>query len=115
MIGRLWRGSCAPADAAAYQDHLRRATLPALRQIAGYEGGYVLRREAADAVDFLVLTLWTSFDAIRAFAGEDSERAVIPPEAERLLAGYDERAVHYEVVRSERLCLKPPGFGGEGV
>ncbi len=64
-----------------------------------------------------MLTLWISSDAIRAFVGEDYELAVIPPEAERLLAGYDERVVHYEVVRSERLCLKLklPGFGDEGV
>ena len=97
MIARLWRGTCAPADADAYEHHLRRATLPALREIAGYEGGYVLRREAGDGVDFLVLTLWASLDPIRAFAGDDYELAVVPPEAERLLARFDERAVHYDV------------------
>ena len=97
MIGRLWHGTCAPADVDANEDHLRRATLPALREIAGYEGGYVLRREAGGGVDFLVLTLWASLDAVRAFAGDDYELAVVPPEAERLLARFDERAVHYDV------------------
>jgi heme-degrading monooxygenase HmoA len=78
MIGRFWQGTCAPADADAYVDHLRRATLPALREIAGYEGGYVLRREASGGVDFLVLTLWASLDAVRAFAGDDYGLAVVP-------------------------------------
>jgi heme-degrading monooxygenase HmoA len=87
----------AAADADAYEDHLRRATLPALREIAGYEGGYVLRRETDGGIDFIVLTLWASLDAVRAFAGEDYERAVVPPEAERLLARFDKRAVHYDV------------------
>lgn len=97
MIARLWRGTCAPANADAYEDHLLRATLPALREIAGHEGGYVLRREAGGGVDFLVLTLWASLDAVRAFAGDDYELAVVPSEAERLLARFDERAVHYDV------------------
>jgi ubiquinone/menaquinone biosynthesis C-methylase UbiE/heme-degrading monooxygenase HmoA len=100
MIGRLWQGTCAPTDADAYEDHLRRATLPALRQIAGYEGGYVLRREAGGGVDFLVLTLWVSLDAVRAFAGDDCELAVVPPEAERLLTHFDQRALHYDVARA---------------
>jgi hypothetical protein len=51
MIALLWEGTCAPAEADAYENHLRRATLP--RQIVGYEGGYVLRREAGGGVDFL--------------------------------------------------------------
>lgn len=98
MIARLWRGTCAPANAAAYEDHLLRVMLPALREIAGHEGGYVLRRgEAGGGVDFLVLTLWASLDAVRAFAGDDYELAVVPSEAERLLARFDERAVHYDV------------------
>jgi heme-degrading monooxygenase HmoA len=97
MIARVWHGTCGPADADAYEDHLRRATLPALREIRGYEGGYVLRREAGGGVDFLVLTLWASVDAVRAFAGDDYERAVVPPEAARLLVRFDERAVHYHV------------------
>ncbi len=98
MIGRLWHGTSAHAEAEAYEDHLRRATLPALREIVGYEGGYVLRRETGGGVDFLVLTLWGSLDAVRAFAGDDYELAVVPPEAERLLARFDERAVHYDVL-----------------
>jgi heme-degrading monooxygenase HmoA len=98
VIGRLWHGTCVAGNADAYEDHLRQATLPALHEIAGYEGGYVLRREAGDEVDFVVLTLWGSLEAVRAFAGDDLERAVVPPEAERLLLRFDERAVHYEVV-----------------
>jgi heme-degrading monooxygenase HmoA len=97
MIGRLWRGWTTAADAPRYEEHLCRETFPALRGIDGYEDGYVLRRESGDRVDFVVLTLWRSLEAIRAFAGDDSETAVVPAEARRVLAGFDERAVHYEV------------------
>lgn len=97
MIGRVWRGWTTTADANAYEEHLRRATLPALDKIAGHRGAYVLRREAAEGVEFIVLTLWNSLESLRAFAGEDYEVAVIPPEARALLTRFEETAAHYGV------------------
>jgi len=38
-----------------------------------------------------------SIDAIRAFAGEDYEVAVVPPKARELLKRFDGRSQHYEV------------------
>jgi hypothetical protein len=35
---------------------------------------------------------------VRAFAGEDYELAVVPPEARALLTRFDERSRHYEVL-----------------
>jgi heme-degrading monooxygenase HmoA len=97
VIARVWRGLAAPDDANSYLQHLQQTTLPALRQIAGHQGAYVLRRETELSVEFLVLTLWESLDAVRVFAGDDCEVAVVPDAAARLLASYDERVVHYEV------------------
>lgn len=42
-----------------------------------------------------------SLDAVRAFAGEAYEVAVVPAEARALLAHFDARSQHYEV-RAER-------------
>jgi hypothetical protein len=41
-------------------------------------------------------------DAVRAFAGEDFSRAVVPPKAQALLARFDERSAHYEVREDQR-------------
>lgn len=98
MIGRLWRGWTTPDNADAYVEHLREATLPALREIAGHEGACVLRREADGEVEFIVLTLWGSIGAVRAFAGEPYDVAVISPEARALLTRFEERARHYDAV-----------------
>jgi hypothetical protein len=38
-----------------------------------------------------------SIDAVRAFAGEDYEAAVVPPKARALLSRFDARSQHYEV------------------
>jgi hypothetical protein len=36
-------------------------------------------------------------EAVRVFAGEDYEAAVVPPQARALLSRFDERSQHYEV------------------
>jgi heme-degrading monooxygenase HmoA len=99
MIARLWHGWTAPADGDAYEALLRTTVLPGIQRVAGYEGAYVLRREAAQGaeVEFIVLTLFDSWDAVRAFAGPEYETAVISPEAHQLLSRFDTRAAHYQV------------------
>jgi hypothetical protein len=42
--------------------------------------------------------MWDSVDAIKAFAGEDIEAAVLYPEDERYLVGGESSVVHHEVV-----------------
>jgi hypothetical protein len=66
--------------------------------VSGFRGGYVMRREADGHHEFLVLTLFDSLEAVRAFAGRAYEVPVIEPEAARLLVRGDERAAHYDVV-----------------
>ena len=104
MILRLWHGWTSYANADAYASHLREEVLPGIRQrVAGYRGAYVLRRHAGEEVEFVTLTLFTSMDDIREFAGDDHEQAVVPPTARELLSHFDERSTHYEVV------LEPDG------
>jgi heme-degrading monooxygenase HmoA len=98
MIGRLWRGSTTPENAAAYENVLRTLVLSELDHIPGSKGIYVLRRNADDKVEFITLTLFDSLDAIKAFAGEEYEQAVILPEAHALLAMHEPTAAHYEIV-----------------
>jgi heme-degrading monooxygenase HmoA len=97
MIGRLWRGWTTAGNAPAYEEHLRRETLPALERIDGFAGAHVLRRETDGGIEIVVITLWQSLDAVRAFAGEAYETAVIPPEARKLLARFDATVLHYDV------------------
>ena len=98
MISRQWRGLAKSAHADAYVAHLREETFPSLHQLPGFAGASILRRTLADGVEFLVVTRWSSLEAIRAFAGADVERAVVPPEVQAMMVEYDERARHYEIV-----------------
>jgi heme-degrading monooxygenase HmoA len=98
MIGRVWHGWTTRGNADAYEALLRTKILPGIHLVAGHEGAYLLRRDAGDEVEFITLTFFASMDAVRAFAGQDHEVAVVPAEARRLLSRFDERSVHYEVV-----------------
>jgi len=57
-----------------------------------------LRRVYDDKVEFLLITLWDSWNAIKAFAGEDYEKAVYYPEDEKFLLQLDPHVLHYEVL-----------------
>jgi heme-degrading monooxygenase HmoA len=99
MIGRLWSGRTEPANADAYEAFLRDDLLPDVARLAGARGAYVLRRDTVDgAVEFVTLTLFESLEAVRGFAGDDPDRAVIEPRAQELLAEYDPEVRHFDVV-----------------
>jgi heme-degrading monooxygenase HmoA len=99
MIVRLWRGRALPGAADAYERHVASSVFPKLQRLDGYVGGRVLRRTLDRHVEFMVLTEWSSLTAIRAFAGDALDRAVVEPEAQAILSDYDTHVEHFEVVR----------------
>lgn len=70
---------------------------PELDAAEGCHGAYVLRREHHDEVEFVVLHFFDSIDAVRKFAGDNYEAAVVPEPARKLLARFDATAQHYDV------------------
>lgn len=98
MIARIWHGWTAPANADAYENLLRTKILPGIKQAHDCKGIHLFRRTAGNEVEFITLLFFDSLDVIRKFAGEDYEVAVVPPEARKLLARFDERSQHYETV-----------------
>ena len=69
-----------------------------MQSVAGFCGAELCRREAGDRVEFLVLTRWKSMEAVRAFAGQTAERAVVEPGAAVALVDFDQRVRHYVVI-----------------
>jgi heme-degrading monooxygenase HmoA len=101
VIARIWSASATTAGAAAYVEHFTTKVLPDLKAVDGHRGAYLLRRESGDGgdqVELQVITLWASLDAIRDFAGEDLETAVVEPEARAVLAAYSRTVTHHDVV-----------------
>ena len=70
----------------------------AYRETPGNRGAWMLRRDEGDRTEFVTLSYWDSLDAVRAFAGDDVERAVFYPEDDRFLLERETRVLHYEIV-----------------
>jgi heme-degrading monooxygenase HmoA len=98
VIARTWTGVVLRADADAYADYIRETGFAEYGRTAGNRGAWMLRRDDGDRTEFITLSLWDSVDAIKAFAGEDIEAAVLYPEDERYLIDGESRVTHYEVV-----------------
>jgi mannose-6-phosphate isomerase-like protein (cupin superfamily) len=98
VIARRWTARAAGAEEAdAYLAHFDGAVRPELEGTEGFLGATVERVRDGEAVEIVVVTRWESMDAIRAFAGEDVERAVVAPEARAVLSGFDDRVRHVEL------------------
>lgn len=100
MISRIWHGWTTRENADAYEELLRDSILPgiAARGIAGYRGHHLYRRDAGDEIEFVTVMFLDSMDAVRTFAGPDYETAVVPEAAREVLARFDARSAHYEVL-----------------
>lgn len=99
MISRIWHGWTTPANADAYERLLREEIFAGIaeRRIPGFLGIDLLRRLGDTSVEFVTIMWFDSLEAVRAFAGEDYEAAVVPPKARGVLKRFDARSQHYEV------------------
>lgn len=99
MITRIWHGWTASSNAEAYEDLLRSEIFPGIRdrKIPGYHGFHLLRWNRESDVEFITLMWFESLEAVRGFAGEEYDLAVVPQKARDLLLRFDERSQHYEV------------------
>jgi heme-degrading monooxygenase HmoA len=97
MIARIWRGWALRPAADDYQEHYEREVAGHLRAVSGFRGARLLRQEEDQEVMFTSITFFSGPDAVRGFAGEDYECAVVEEAAQRALIRWDERVTHHEV------------------
>jgi heme-degrading monooxygenase HmoA len=99
MISRIWHGWTTPENADAYESLLKGEIFQGIqsREITGYRGIHLLRRDQGGEVEFITIMWFDSIEAVRSFAGEDYEVAVVPEKARAVLSRYDERSQHYDV------------------
>lgn len=104
MISRIWHGWTNHDNADAYEKLLRTEIFTGIAQqaIPGYHGIHLLRRDVDEGVEFVTIMWFDSLDAVREFAGEDYEAAVVPPKARQLLSRFDARSAHYQVIEAPR-------------
>jgi heme-degrading monooxygenase HmoA len=100
MIARIWHGWTKPENADTYEKLLKEEIFPgiAAKKVHGYKGIRLLRRNVdRNEVEFITIMWFESWQAVKQFAGEDYEKAVVPPKACEVLLRFDERSSHYEL------------------
>jgi len=97
MIARIWRGITLAEKADAYIDYLNETGLKDYANTPGNRGVTVLRRLQGDHCEIVLISLWESMAAVRAFAGENPERSVYYPVDEQYLLEMEPLVRHYEV------------------
>jgi antibiotic biosynthesis monooxygenase (ABM) superfamily enzyme len=99
MISRIWHGWTTPANADSYEALLKEEIFVGIqdRHIPGFKNIQLLRREAGDEIEFVTIMIFDSLAAVREFAGDAYELAVVPPKARAVLSHFDERSQHYEI------------------
>ena len=106
MISRQWKGVAKDQEADSYINHLKTDTFPTLSKINGFIRASILKRTVEEGIEFLIITEWESMEAIREFAGETVDVAVVPPVVQAMMIKYDRKVSHYEVttnyIRNER-------------
>lgn len=100
MIVRIWRGWTTKANAPAYERLFLGEILPSVTAgVSGYRDTRLLKREVGEEIEFTTMFFFDSMEAVRAFAGDHMEEAVVPESARALLSRFDSRVQHHELVR----------------
>lgn len=100
MIARIWHGWTAPENADTYEKLLKEEIFASIaaKKVPGYRGIRLLRRGVEhNEVEFVTIMWFDSWPAVKQFAGEDYEQAVVPPKARAVLSRFDQRSQHFEV------------------
>jgi heme-degrading monooxygenase HmoA len=97
MIARIWKGRVRREDGDEYAQYILDTGFAEYSATPGNRGAWMLRRDEDALTEFITFTLWDSLDAVRAFAGDDVEKAVYYPEDERYLVELEPKVKHYDV------------------
>jgi heme-degrading monooxygenase HmoA len=99
MISRIWHGWITPKNAGIYENLLKTEIFPGIasKNVSGYRGIQLFRRPLDSEIEFITIMWFESWDAVKQFAGEDYEKAYVPPKARNVLSRYDDRSQHYEI------------------
>jgi heme-degrading monooxygenase HmoA len=99
MVSRIWHGYTTSENADEYEKLLKEEIFIGIkgRNIKGYKGIQLLRRNLVEETEFITLMWFDSLDSVREFAGTEYENAVVPEKAQKFLARYDQEAQHYDL------------------
>jgi hypothetical protein len=100
VICRMWHGWTTAENAQAYEAVVREQVIPGIEahRMPGFRHIDLIRRESGDEIEFVTLMWFDDLESIKAFVGDDYSVSHVPPPARAVLARFDQRSQHYEVL-----------------
>ena len=96
MITRIWHGTTRAADADRYLDFLLRSGVQDYCTTPGNKEVRIWRKVEGEVAHFWTVSTWDNKDSIKAFAGEDIDKARYYPEDQDFLLEFEPTVAHYE-------------------
>lgn len=98
-IKRIWHGWTKPENADKYETLLHDHVFPSIeaKELSGYRGIELLRRDHEDEVEFITVMTFDSLQNVIDFQGADYQRSYVPDAARKVLERWDQTSAHYEV------------------
>ena len=100
MITRIWHGYTNNENGPLYEALLRSEIFEGItgRNSPGFTSIELLKRKTEEGFEFITVMQFKSIDAVKLFAGDNYEEAVVPASARKLLSKFDAHSQHYEMV-----------------
>ena len=107
-IKRIWHGWTTPENADIYHNLLHDEVFPGIevKNIPGYLGIELLRRDLEDEVEFITIMTFQSLQNVIDFQGEDYTRCYVPEAAQKVLKRWDQISSHYEAIESRNYVIE---------
>jgi len=97
VVARVWHGVVPKSKRAKYFEYLKKTGMKDYSHTPGNMGASILVRDDGDKTEFVIISLWKSTEAIKAFAGEDTDRARYYPEDSKFLLELKPTVKHYDL------------------
>ena len=97
-IARIWRVIILTENSRQYLGYLGEVVIPAYRAAEGMEEVIIMQEPRGELTHFLLLSIWSSNEALVKFTGVDREVVCPSIEERRMLAAFESTASCYAVI-----------------
>ncbi len=96
MIARIWHGRTKTSDAEIYRQYVIDTGIVGYRSIKGNLGAQIWQQSIGDITHIYTISWWDCYDSIKAFAGNDFEKAKYYDEDKKYLLEFEPTVQHCE-------------------
>jgi len=96
MITRIWHGKTKAEVADEYREFVIATGIIDYRSTKGNRGAQIWQRREGDITHIWTVSWWDDYESIKAFAGDDVEKAHYYDEDKKYLLEFEPNVIHCE-------------------